>query len=467
MVRNINFASLGDAFDALPESMREHSLRVEKYADIIFLELCAAEEYTLNMNSRVRLRTENRSAVRLAARYHDLGKLLVPEIYQWNDPDFNPEELALYRRHCLAGSEFVHNTMGEQSKVDPMLMEMISECILYHHERWDGQGYPRGLAGENIPVLGRIVEVANELDHRLMNTRTETPVETALDTMLSHSATRHDPVIMGLLYEARYKIDKIFALYRHQSQAVEEVTRIIKHKNKRPMWLRYRPIMDIRTNKVAAIEADMQFKRGRAVLPLSEVEPLLRRTRMLWDAGFGFTVEACDMARRMTACRVGGDYVLLPTVPGFFRRRGAANAVVQMLTDTDSDPARLALILTGTDVLEPSAIVLENCQKLHDAGCRLACSGVPLAMLSIENLQKLHISLLKFSPEDVEQIDENGNQFLAVWDLGITMIGENMEKRRTKHALFDNEIHLASGTLVGEFISEDDFISGELALSVR
>ncbi len=467
MERNVTYASLWDAFDALPEAVREHSLRVEKYADIIFLELCAAEEYTINMNSRVRLRTENRTFVKIAARYHDLGKGLVPEIYQWDDPDFSPEEQALYRRHCTAGGELVHDTLGDQRKVDPMMIEIIVESILCHHERWDGAGYPRGLSGEHIPIVGRIVEVADELDRRLMNTRTETPVETALEAMMGHSTTRHDPVIMGLLYEARHKVEKVFALYRGQSKAVMPVSRIIKRKTKRPMWLRYRPIVDVRTNRIAAVEADMQFKRGKAVVPFAEIEALLRRNKLLWDTGFGFAVEACDMAKRMAACEVGGDFVLLPTVPGFLRKRGAAAAIAQMLADTDNAPAHLALMLSPEDVLAPTVTVEENCQKLRECGCLLAAGGVPLATLDPAVLERLSVTLLKLSAADVANLEECGDKFLAVWEMGIVLIGDDIDKHRLKNNLLDNEIHYATGTLVGEYISEDEFISGELALSVR
>ncbi len=467
MERNLTFSSLGDAFDALPESVREHSLRVEKYADLIFLELCAAEEYTLNMNSRVRLRSENRSLVRLAARYHDLGKVLVPEIYQWNDPDFSPEELALYRRHCNAGAELVHDILGEQNKVAPMMVEITVESILNHHERWDGEGYPRGLAGEHIPVVGRIVSVADELDRRLMNTRTETPVQTAIETMMRHSAARFDPIIMGLLYEAKFKIEKIFALYRSESKAVVQVPKVIKRRPKRPMWLRYRPIVDMRTNEIVAVESDMQFKRGKLTLPYKDVDEVLRRGKLVWDAGFGFVVEACDMAKRMEACEIGGAYVLLPTVPSFLKKRGAANTVAKMIADTDNTPSRLALQLNAEDVIAPTATLIENCRKLSELGCILACEGVPLTKLTPEMLKTVSVKLLKLSCEDAEGIKENDSKVAEILEMGVSVIGNNIDKHRLKNVLLENGVTLVTGDLVGEFISEDEFISGELALSVN
>ncbi len=340
-----DYKTLEEVFDALPQSIKEHSLRVEKYAVLIFLELCASEEYTMNINSRVRLRAENRSLIGLAARYHDLGKALVPEIYQNDSEDFSQEERALYRRHCLAGDELVHNILQAQPKVLRMTVDVIGEGVLTHHERWDGDGYPNGMRDEQIPIVGRIVRAANDLDHYLMRTRTENPVQTALESMMRHSVSRYDPVITGLLYEAKGKLEKLFALYREQSRAVAPVPRIIKRRTKRPMRLIYRPITDIKSGRPAALEAMMQFKRGREYVPFAEAEHLLREGKNMWEAGFCFLVEATDMARRMRICEVGGDYVLLPTVTGFLKKRGAANQIIKMLTDTELDPSRIAFIL--------------------------------------------------------------------------------------------------------------------------
>ncbi len=467
MERNMTFATLTDAFEALPERVRQHSLRVEKYADIIFLELCAAEAYTININARVRLRSENRTLVQTAARYHDLGKVLVPEMYQWNDPDFSQEELALYRRHCMAGDVLVHDTLGDRRRVDPMTTEVIVESILCHHERWDGKGYPRGLSEEHIPIIGRIVEVADELDHRLMNTRTETPVQTALEAMMNQSAARHDPVIMGLLYEAKHKIDKVFALYRGESRAVPQIPRVIKRKQKRPMWLCYRTIVDINTNAVAAVEAEMQFKRGKTVISLAEAEPLLRRSKLLWDAGFGFAVDACDMAKRMAACEVGGAYVLLPTVPGFFKKRGAAAAIAKMMADTDSDPARIAFMLSPEDMKAPTVTITENCQKLCALGCTLVCGGVPLADIHTGTLSELGISTVKLCREDIECMEQHEEKLSIILSMGLRLIGDGVDKHRLKGTLLASEITWAAGTLMGEYISEDELILGELSLAVH
>ncbi len=463
MERKKEFTSTEEVFAALSPEIREHSLRVEKYADLIFMELCASEEYTINIHSRVRLRGDNRTLVGLAARYHDLGKALVPEFYQWNEPEYTPEEYALYCRHCLAGDELVHHILQNQKGIVPMTVDVICESIAYHHECWDGSGFPHGTGEEHIPIVGRIVAVANALDHLLMTTRTETPVATVIDRMMQDSASLYDPVIMGLLYEAQPKLERIFAQYRGESKAIPQTLRIIRRK-KRPMWLAYRPIMSLRDRRVVGAETVMQFRRGKETVTFTEVEPLLRKNKQVLDAGLCFLLEACDAARRMRTCGVGGGLVALPLVPGLLRKRGMATTIAKLLADTETDPASLLLILRPEDITAPTATATENCARLRALGVSLLCDGVPLEGLSLENLSTLQVSHLRLTPADSAALREPTEQLVDIAGLGITILADGVDKHRLITSLTTSGVMLGTGDLLGEYATEDDFIFGELAV---
>lgn len=95
--------------------------------------------------------------IRLAAPLHDVGKIGIPDSILLSPDRLTPEQLVVMKSHCLIGCNLLAGT-------DVPLLELAAEIALTHHERWDGLGYPRGLAGEAIPLSGRIVAVADTYD---------------------------------------------------------------------------------------------------------------------------------------------------------------------------------------------------------------------------------------------------------------------------------------------------------------
>jgi HD-GYP domain-containing protein (c-di-GMP phosphodiesterase class II) len=119
---------------------RGHSRRVAVYAALTA--------------QRIGLERSEIDRVRRAAAIHDVGKIAVP-VELLNRPDqLGDEEFAGVQRHAVAGAELVAQLN------DPKL----TEIVLHHHERFDGEGYPDGLAGEKIPIGARIVAVADTFD---------------------------------------------------------------------------------------------------------------------------------------------------------------------------------------------------------------------------------------------------------------------------------------------------------------
>ena len=92
-----------------------------------------------------------------AAPMHDIGKIGIPDCILQKPGKLTPEEWAIMREHPVIGARIIGvHTIG--------LLHMAHDIALTHHERWDGSGYPRGLQGEDIPVVGRIVAVADVFD---------------------------------------------------------------------------------------------------------------------------------------------------------------------------------------------------------------------------------------------------------------------------------------------------------------
>ena len=94
-------------------------------------------------------------AIHMAAHLHDIGKIGVPDAVLLKRSRLTPEEHAILRDHVRIGAAIVGAcpTLGE-----------VALMVLHHHERWDGRGYPDGLAGGQIPLGARIIAVCDSID---------------------------------------------------------------------------------------------------------------------------------------------------------------------------------------------------------------------------------------------------------------------------------------------------------------
>ena len=95
--------------------------------------------------------------MRLAAPLHDVGKIAIPDAVLGKRGKLTDEEFEQMKTHTTVGAQMLAGSAFA-------LLEMAEQIALTHHEKWDGSGYPAGLAGEAIPIAGRIVAVADVFD---------------------------------------------------------------------------------------------------------------------------------------------------------------------------------------------------------------------------------------------------------------------------------------------------------------
>ncbi|MGH2926074.1 MAG: HD-GYP domain-containing protein [Solirubrobacterales bacterium] len=134
--------------------------------------------------------------LRIAAPMHDVGKVGIADRILLKPGDLTQEERDEMKRHTEIGHYLLASSGSE-------LMEMAAVIALTHHERFDGTGYPRGLAGEEIPIEGRIVGVADVFD-ALISDRIYRPAYSlaeAVETMRLGRGTQFDPAILDALLE--------------------------------------------------------------------------------------------------------------------------------------------------------------------------------------------------------------------------------------------------------------------------
>jgi putative two-component system response regulator len=134
--------------------------------------------------------------IRLASKLHDIGKLAVPDEILLKPGALTPEERRAVERHAEVGHELLAGS-GEP------LVRLAATIARTHHERLDGSGYPRGLAGAEIPLEGRIVAVADVFD-ALTSERVYRPAHSrkeAIRLLVDGSGTLYDPAMVRALLD--------------------------------------------------------------------------------------------------------------------------------------------------------------------------------------------------------------------------------------------------------------------------
>ncbi len=171
--------ALSHALEAKDENTRNHSVRVVNLVTALAERLCPQD-------------TEFCSNLRLAALFHDIGKIGVPEMIL-NKPDkLTPEEFARVQKHPTTGEAILR----------PLLEgEEILSVVRHHHERWDGQGYPDGLPGKQIPLGARIVGVADSYDAMISSRpyRQGMSPAQALQILKAGAGNQWDPEIVAVM----------------------------------------------------------------------------------------------------------------------------------------------------------------------------------------------------------------------------------------------------------------------------
>ncbi len=156
------------------------------------------------LGNEVNLNEADQVSLELMATLHDLGKIGISNTTLSKPGQLNETEWAEIKRHPEIGYR-IASTIPELQK--------IAEYILCHHERWDGKGYPQGIAGEEIPFISRLISVIDAYDAMTEDRsyRKALPTENAAVEIIKNAGTQFDP------YVARVFIEKVLSLRFDQS----------------------------------------------------------------------------------------------------------------------------------------------------------------------------------------------------------------------------------------------------------
>lgn len=161
---------------------------------------------------RMGLDADTQESLLIAAPMHDVGKLGTPDHILLKPGKLTPEEFDIMKQHASIGYEILKGSASPY-------MQLAATIALSHHEKFDGGGYPNGLAGEDIPLFGRIVAVADVFD-ALTSARPYKPaweLERARQFLVDGRGSHFDPICANAMLDSWNDVLDIRATYRDES----------------------------------------------------------------------------------------------------------------------------------------------------------------------------------------------------------------------------------------------------------
>ena len=200
---------LARAAEFRDEDTGHHIIRVGKYAKAVALQLGLSKRHA--------------DLIEHAATLHDVGKIGIPDAILLKPGKLEPDEFSLMQTHCDIGRRILLKlpSKGSDSTGGSPVLKMAAIIAQTHHEKWDGSGYPLGLAGENIPIEGRITAVVDVFD-ALTNKRNYKQafhVEKSRGIIESQRGNHFDPAVVDAFLS---QWDYILSIRNRYSDPAEE-----------------------------------------------------------------------------------------------------------------------------------------------------------------------------------------------------------------------------------------------------
>ena len=172
--------TIAGVIDAKDKYTGGHSYRVAVYASTLAKALGKNQEYVDN--------------IYFMGLMHDIGKIGIPDLILNKSGKLSDDEYLLMRQHTVIGAQLL-NYVGN--------LEGLGDAVRYHHERYDGEGYPDGLRATEIPEVARILCIADTYDVMTSNRvyRTRLSDERVRDELLRNSGTQFDPIMLEAFVE--------------------------------------------------------------------------------------------------------------------------------------------------------------------------------------------------------------------------------------------------------------------------
>jgi putative two-component system response regulator len=214
LIRDISMKALSSLAKTRDNETGNHILRTQGYVDVLARYLASKPAYAEQLDAR-----QIEFMVK-AALLHDIGKVGIPDAILLKPAKLTPEEFAIMKTHARLGADALRSCTAEldvHGELD--FLNMAIEIANYHHEHWDGSGYPEGLSGESIPLSGRLMALADVFD-ALISKRVYKPAfsyDEAIRIIREGSGSHFDPAVVEAFDAMKDRFIEIAEKYRDEA----------------------------------------------------------------------------------------------------------------------------------------------------------------------------------------------------------------------------------------------------------
>jgi len=216
LIQDVSLGLLAELTESRDTDTGNHILRTQAYVESLARRLQGHARFAAGLDE-ARL-----ARIVKASPLHDIGKIAIPDRILLKPGALDPDEWEVMKSHALLGGDVIARaiektlamTRGRPDAVDPASMAFLEEAgviAVSHHERWDGSGYPDGLAGDAIPLPGRLMALADVYD-ALATPRPYKPawsLDEAAGYILAQGGAHFDPDIVEAFRAARGEFERI------------------------------------------------------------------------------------------------------------------------------------------------------------------------------------------------------------------------------------------------------------------
>jgi len=263
---DISKVKLNNIVKKMPTPVVEHLKRCKKIAEYL---LSNIDDYWLKKRS---YKVDDLVS---AVFYHDVGKAKLPKDCLYLEHCNTNAKKEIYFSHTYEGLKLIEETNEILLGVykDSSLEKMLYNATLYHHEHFDGSGYPEGKSGEDISFVARLVAVVDTFDNLLfVGKSNQIDFEGAVKALQAQAGKRLDPKVIDWLL---LDVDDLKAFVA----TINTKEKDGRKKDRYGMQMRYRPVYNIRENKIDSYVADIVINDAYyGILPSSTFIPIAEKT---------------------------------------------------------------------------------------------------------------------------------------------------------------------------------------------
>ena len=215
--------ALAQLADTRDNETGNHLVRIREYSHLLAQQLADSPELNLNLSG------DYPELIYLTSPLHDIGKVGIPDCVLLKPGRLDDSEFAVMKTHAYLGGQTL--LVALEHFPDAAYLQMARDIAMYHHERYDGKGYPMGLAGENIPLCARIVGVADVYD-ALVSRRVYKQAfshEIARSLIVEGRGTQFDPKVVDA-FMANEKDFESIAVQYSDATAVDHSSEFMERK---------------------------------------------------------------------------------------------------------------------------------------------------------------------------------------------------------------------------------------------